>query len=243
MSNYAGFTSIQVKAPSKSRFDLSHQKRLSTRMGLLVPTMVIETLPGDSFTGSCQVLTRVAPLLSPVYETLTVYFHTFYQAYRNVWEDWEEFIWGGRLGVGIDPVIAPVPPYFDLGTWLAAEPASFTKSSLSDYLGVPVLPIFPDDASDYANVEMQLIPYAVYQSIWYEYYRDRNYVADSVFDFPLPSGIMASGVGDFQGFVRVTTSRIILPLHFLSLSVGRKYLFRLNQWWTRLFRILRVFLL
>lgn len=188
MSDYKGFQSVQLTRPNKSTFDLSHDKRLTTRMGRLTPCLILECVPSDFFKGSSEMLVRLAPLLAPIYDQINVFVHFFFVPNRLLWEDWEEFITGGRLGVGIDPLVAPIPPYYDIGSILASSPEYFAKSSLMDYLGVPILPIAPDVAGDYDGIHLDYMPAAAYQLIWYEYYRDRNFVTDDDVEFPLPSG-------------------------------------------------------
>lgn len=65
----------------------------------------------------------------------------------------------------------------------------FGESSLSDYLGVPILPIAPDVEADYDGIHIDAMPYYAYFLIYAEFYRDRNFVSDSELDvFPVPSG-------------------------------------------------------
>lgn len=188
MGKFAGFQQVQLKRPSRSAFDLTHDKRVTTRMGRLTPCLALECIPSDTFRGSSEILLRLAPLLAPIYDQIELYVHFYFVPNRLLWEDWEEFITGGRLGVGIDPVTAPVPPFYDIGTVMTADPTLFAKSSLADYLGVP---IFADiTGASYDGTTLDAMPFCAYQLIWENYYRDRNFVADDSFsvDMPVPSG-------------------------------------------------------
>jgi len=184
---FAGFASVQLRKPQRSEFDLSHDKRLTTRMGRLTPILCLEAVPSDSFRGSSEVLLRLAPLLAPIYDQIELFVHFFFVPNRLLWEDWEEFITGGRLGVGIDPAVAPIPPFYDIGARLAADPAIFAKSSLADYLGVPGFLSIDSTVANWDDRTIDAIPFLAYQLIWFEYYRDRNFVADSTVNFPVPS--------------------------------------------------------
>lgn len=184
--SYAGFNQVELKRPKKSVFDLSHQVRLTTRMGRLTPVVTVEAIPGDVFNGSVEVLLRLAPLLAPIYDQIRLYVHFFFVPNRLIWEDWEEFITGGRLGLDIEAPDAPVPPFFNLNDYMLTDPTLFEKSKLPDYLGMP---IFADiSAGPWTGVEIDLMPQCVYQKIYMDYYRDRNYVADDFMEFPVPSG-------------------------------------------------------
>lgn len=188
MSDYKGFQSVKLTKPQKSTFDLSHDKRLSTRMGRLTPCFITEVVPSDYFDISSEILVRLAPMLAPIYDRIEVFVHYFFVPNRLLWEDWEEFITGGRLGVGVDPVLAPVPPFFDIGATMALDPTWFGPSTLLDYLGFPVLPMPGSIAANYNGINADFMPVAVYKLIWYEYYRDRNFVSDDQVEYPLPSG-------------------------------------------------------
>lgn len=156
-------------------------------MGRLTPVLCKECVPSDTWRGSSEILLRLAPLLAPIYDEISLYVHFFFVPNRLIWEDWEEFITGGRLGVGIDPVNAPVPPFVSIAELIDYDYAG--ESSLANYLGVPVFADLPTygSSADYDNCTLDVMPFAAYQLIWYEYYRDRNFVADTDM-FPLPSG-------------------------------------------------------
>lgn len=195
MSKYAGFNSVQLTKPLRSTFDLSHYKRVTTRAARLTPVLVQEAIPGDTFNGSSEILVRVAPLLAPIYDSLFLYVHFFFVPYRLLWEEWETFITGGRLGVGIDPAEAPIPPYYRFQDILETHAGTFDTSSLLDYLGMPnVTALQGYGTGDFDGTGAKfdlLVPFA-YQKIWMDYYRDRNFVPDDYMDFPRPSGNLYS---------------------------------------------------
>ena len=174
MSNYSGFSTVKLNKPQRSAFDLSHQKRMTAKMGNLFPVLIEECVPSDSFRGSTEMLVRLAPLLAPIYDQIIVYVHFFFVPNRLLWEDWEEFITGGRLGVGIDPVAAPVPPFVDLGSVMANNPAQFAKGSLGDYMGVPNLDDVDPTPANWDDLGLDLMPFAAYQLVYLEYYRARS---------------------------------------------------------------------
>ena len=203
MGKYEGFKSVKLTKPQRSQFDLSHYKRTSTRMGRLTPVLITECVPSDTFHGSSEILLRLAPLLAPIYDNINLYVHFFFVPNRILWEEWEEFITGGRLGVGIDPVSAPVPPYVNIGAILTDEPDYFEKSELADYLGVPVFSDLPGfTVEQYDGVHLDILPFLAYQRCWYDYYRDRNFVADDVMEFPVFSG---NHTADYEKWFQVRT--------------------------------------
>lgn len=188
MGNYAGFQSVKLNKPQRSSFDLTHDKRLTTRMGRLTPILALECVPSDSFNGSSEMLLRLAPLLAPIYDQIELYVHFFFVPNRLLWSDWEEFITGGRLGVGVDPVTAPVPPFIDLGQALTSDPSLFANGALPDYLGIPDLLDIDPVLGNWNGKTVDAMPFTAYQLIFREYYFDRNFTDDSSTTFPLASG-------------------------------------------------------
>lgn len=183
MSTYKGFTSVELRKPEQSRFDLSHERKLSTRMGKLTPIFISEVIPNDTFRCSSEIMLRLAPLIAPIMHRVNVFVHFFFVPNRLLWNDkeWETFITGGRTGVESPPV----PPYATIQYILQRANNNLEKGSLADYLGIPRI---PDSASsDWANRRLNLMPFAAYYRAWYDYYRDRNFVQDNTY-LPLASG-------------------------------------------------------
>lgn len=215
MSKFAGFSSVELTRPRKSEFDLSHQVRSSTRMGRLTPVMITEAVPSDTFRGSTEILLRLAPLLAPIYDMITLYVHHFFVPNRLLWDEWEEFITGGRLGAEAAPDQAPVPPFFDLQqVYDEVGDGYFGKSSLHDYLGCPLF--FEHGTTGWAGRTVDAMPCLAYQKVYMDYYRDRNFVPDDLMEFPVPSGqiTVTSGL-EGEEFLRLRT-RSYLHDYFTS---------------------------
>lgn len=134
-------------------FDLSHRRKMSCDMGLLIPHLVEEVIPGDTFKVKTDLFLRLSPLVAPMMHQVDVYTHYFFVPNRLIWEDWEDFITGGR-----NADQEPEPPYVSSGT-------GWDIGSVFDYLGFP---------TDVAGIECSALPLRAYQLVWQEWYRDRN---------------------------------------------------------------------
>lgn len=159
------FNQIQGKKPGTNVFDLSHDKKLSLKFGNLYPIFCTETVPGDSFTMSSAAMMRFAPMIAPVMHKVSVYTHFYFVPYRILWDNWEKFITGGRDGK--DNSVFPYMPMDEV-----------LESSLADYMGLPTF-------SSTAFTNVNAMPFAAYQKIFNEYYRDQNMmeeVDDSLMD-------------------------------------------------------------
>ena len=97
------FNSIQLIKPKRNVFDLSHDVKLSAKMGNLTPILVQEAIPGDKFNISCESLIRFAPLVSPVMHRMDVTMHYFFVPNRILWDNWEKFIVDANT-----PIVAPL---------------------------------------------------------------------------------------------------------------------------------------
>lgn len=153
MSNI--FNSIKVKNPKSSRFDLSHDVKMSMKMGEIVPVLVQECLPGDKYNISQEALFRMMPMVAPIMHKVDVNFYNFFVPNRLVWDNWEKFITGGSFNQVDEILHPPVINKFPV-----------TPSSLPDYMGLPIMPS--------SNTSVSALPFAAYELIWREYFRDQN---------------------------------------------------------------------
>ena len=147
-------------------------------MAYLCPSLVQECVPGDKFTFNSTAMLRMAPLVSPVMHKINVYMEYFFVPNRIVWDNWETFITGSRNGKQLPseelPEFPTVRPY---GSNFLNE-----NGSLSDYMGIPTPEAFADGAGTNAELlAINALPFAAYQKIYDEYYRDEN-LMESVYD-------------------------------------------------------------
>jgi len=161
------FNSVKLQKPQKNFFDLTHDVKLTCNFGELVPILALDCVPGDKFRLSCESLIRFAPLIAPVMHRFNVTMHYFFVPNRLVWENWEEWITSGN------DVSRPVHPYINFdGTQVANQ----TPGSLADYLGVTPNWLTTETGTE----KVSAIPFAAYQCIYNEYYRDQNLIAPLV---------------------------------------------------------------
>lgn len=151
------FNRTRVESPNWNMFDLSFDNKLTLDMGQLVPVLCQETLPGDKFTITPEMLIRFAPLTFPIMHRIDATIHLFYVPRRILWKKFEKFI-KGEEGV--------VRPYITSDEGLG-ELFEVAAGSFWDYMGLPSngSPIFS---------EIDALPFVAYQKIINEYYMDQN---------------------------------------------------------------------
>jgi hypothetical protein len=145
------FNSIKLPRNRTNRFKLNHDVKMSFTMGRLVPSMVMDVVPGDKVTLSSENFLRFAPLVSPVMHKINVTTDFFFVPNRILWPDWEDFITGK---------IEVAPPTFD-------NLQQNTEGFILDYLGIPT-------GIEDSTFSASAFPLAAYTKIWDEWYRDQN---------------------------------------------------------------------
>ena len=161
------FSKVAMPRPPSNTFDLSHDRKFSGRIGELMPITLLECVPGDKFSIKSTNLTRFAPLITPIMHKAAVYCHFFFVPNRILWSNWEDFISGGEDGLS-----SPNFPTVETSLTGIVPP-----SSLADYLGLPTSDgTVGSPAGDYSNTQISAIPFAAYNKIYNDYYRDENLI-------------------------------------------------------------------
>lgn len=167
MANKNLFSQIELNKPGKNVFDLTHDLKMTMNIGELVPIMALETVPGDKFNLSAESLIRFSPLIAPVMHRFDATIHYFFVPNRILWDGWEKWI--------VDPQITNPHPYITVTDALTAEQKHFL-----DYMGIPEVP------ASGAPANINAFPFAAYQAIYHEYYRDQNLIPE--FEYKLTAG-------------------------------------------------------
>ena len=168
------FNSVKMTKPQKNVFDLTHDVKLSANMGELTPILTLECVPGDKFDLSCESMIRFAPMIAPVMHRMDVTMHYFFVPNRIVWNNWEKFITDANSGL--------VAPYLTSDN-LEQRFSSYWDTNIAlmaDYMGVPP----PPNSSNIT--QFSALPFAAYQAIYNEYYRDQN--LEAPVDYKLKDG-------------------------------------------------------
>lgn len=156
--------SIKLSKPKKSVFDLSHDVKLSCNMGFNIPVMCLEVVPSDLIRCSQEALVRLQPLVAPMMHRCDISFHTFFVAKRLLWEHFDKWITNQNNPAVDTPYAFPT---VTIGN--GVDSLVVTEGSLADYLGLPITPAVGGE-----DEVISAMPFAAYQMIWNEYYRDQN---------------------------------------------------------------------
>ena len=147
----------------RSKFDLSFPIQTTFNAGKLVPFLVQDTLPNDTFYISARSFIRAQPMTAPLLHDVDVFLQYWYCPERILWDNAEAFFLGSNE---LEGLASPTRPY------ITAPAEGFGIGSLADYIGVPT-PLDTNDATG-KNVKFSAIPFRAYAKIWNDKYRDKN---------------------------------------------------------------------
>lgn len=156
------FNSFFVRKPKKSKFNLSHEVKLTANAGLEIPFLCQEVLPGDTWKMTTEALVKAAPLVAPLMHQVNLKVEFFYCPFRLVWPSWEHYI---------NPT-EDKHKSLQLPVFLSVPKHLTRSSTLWDYLGLPTLDAHLDLPRDSCGINA--LPFMVYQKIWNDYYCDPN---------------------------------------------------------------------
>jgi hypothetical protein len=154
------FQNVAGNRPGRSAFNLSHSKTMTVvEMGALIPTLVLECVPGDIHRMDFSALCRFMPMVSPMMHDCLIKYDAFFVPNRILDEEWEDFITGGEDG----------DYSYTLPTW---NPTSTAVHTLWDYLDLPV------GVSPPAANRPLAYPLYAYNQIYNDYYRAQKLITE-----------------------------------------------------------------
>ncbi len=155
------FSQVPKTNIPRSKFNRSHGLKTTFDAGYLVPILVDEVLPGDTFNLNATLFTRLATLISPIMDNLYMDTFFFFVPERLVFENFQRMC--GEQDNPDDSTDFLFPT-------ITAPAGGFAVGSLADYFGIP---------TGVANLEVRAEPFRCYNLIYNEWFRDEN-LQDSV---------------------------------------------------------------
>ena len=147
MANIMSLKSIRNK-PSRNGFDLSFKKNFTAKAGELLPVMVKEVLPGDTFKINLKAFTRTQPVNTAAFARIREYYDFFFVPYDMLWNKSNtvltQMLDNPQHAVSLDPTANFV---------LNGEMPYTTSQSIADYLN------FVHNASQYSAFKSNYLGY------------------------------------------------------------------------------------
>lgn len=171
----------------RAAFRMQRSHKTTFNGGFLVPVMLEEVLPGDSWSVSLTAFARLATPIFPLMDNLHIDTFFFFVPNRLVWSNWQRF--QGERDDPDDSIDFTVP----VMTYSAAadpqpSPANLEVGSLFDYFGLPLR----NDLANNGVLEFSALPFRGYKLIYNEWFRDQNLMDSEEF----PRGDSGDEIGD-----------------------------------------------
>jgi hypothetical protein len=160
------FSEVPRAQIQRSSFNRSHGYKTTFDADYLIPVLVDDIVPGDTFNVNMNFFARLATPLYPIMDNLYLDSFFFFVPYRLVWDNWEKM--HGAQDDPADSIDFTVPTLTDSVT----EP-TVAAGDLGNYFGLPI----GYDPDTYTPVSC--LPFRAYRLIWNEWFRDEN-LQDSV---------------------------------------------------------------
>jgi hypothetical protein len=151
------FSQVPTADIQRSSFDRSHGVKTTFDAGKLIPILVDEALPGDTFKLNMTAFARLATPINPIMDNMYMDTHFFAVPMRLLWDNWQKFN-GEQIDPG-DSIDYLIP------TTTAPAITGYTEGSMSDYFGIP---------TKVAGLEHSVMWHRAYNLVWNEWFRDEN---------------------------------------------------------------------
>lgn len=142
----------------RSKFDLSFDLLTTCNTGDLMPVLLQEVLPADTFKINTSCLVRMQTLIAPVFAD--IYFDTYYffVPYRLVWEHWEEFLGANKTTAWTQTTEYVIPQ-------VSAPSGGWIKGTIAQAFGCRI---------GVDNYSVNVLPFRAYTLIYNEWFRSEN---------------------------------------------------------------------
>jgi len=148
----------------RASFNIQRAHKTTFDAGYLVPVLVEEILPGDTFNVKMTAFARLATPIFPVMDNLYMDSFFFFVPNRLVWTNWVKFM-GEQANPG-DSISYVIP--------VCNPTTGYAVGSLQDYCGLITTP------QNNGNVwSHSALPLRAYNLIYNEWFRDENLIASA----------------------------------------------------------------
>jgi hypothetical protein len=161
-ANYHQFAEVPHLNIPRSTFDRSHGYKTTFESGMLVPILVDEALPGDTFSTKMTAFARLSTPIAPIMDNMYMETHFFSIPVRLVWDNWQQFM--GETEPS-DPVTTPPAAYAHNVPQMVSPAGGYLEQTLSDYLTIP---------TKVAALTHSALWHRAYNLVWNQWFRDEN---------------------------------------------------------------------
>ncbi len=162
MKSQHQFSQVPRADIPRSSFNLSHGLKTTFDVDFLIPIIVMDIIPGDTFNLQCNFFMRLATPLHPILDNMYAETFFFFVPYRLLWVNFEKFH-GAQDDPG-DSIDFTIP--------VGGTAAAVAVASVGDYMGLPT-------GQGNVYTEASVLPFRAYNKIYNDWFRDEN-LQDSI---------------------------------------------------------------
>ncbi len=151
------FSQVPRADIARSSFNLSHGLKTTFDVDFLIPILVADIIPGDTWNLKASFFMRLATPLHPIMDNMYLETHFFFVPYRTIWVNFEKFH-GAQDDPG-DSISFTIPVF--------TGAVAVKLGDVAEYMGVPLGLITN-------NTDVSCLPNRAYRKIYNEWYRDEN---------------------------------------------------------------------
>ncbi len=151
------FSQIPEMERPRSEFKTLYNHKTTFNAGELIPIMIDEVLPGDTYQINLTSLVRMMTPITPVMDMAHLSIYSFFVPNRLLWEHWRNLMgentstyWERKTEYSIPQIKAPA------GGW--------QKGTIADHFGLPTK----------VDISVSALPFRAYAMIVNEWFRDQN---------------------------------------------------------------------
>ena len=151
------FAEVPNVSLPRSSFDRSHGYKTTFDHGYLVPFLVDEVLPGDTFNVDVTAFARLSTPLRPFMDNIKMDTHFFFVPLRLLQTNFVKMM--GEQANPADTIAYAAP------TMTSTAVTGYLAGSVMDYMGLP---------TEIPGLVHNTYPLRAYNKIWNDWYRDEN---------------------------------------------------------------------
>lgn len=159
----------------RSRFKYNKPVKMTFNGGELVPFLVEEVLPGDTFDLKLSKVVRLSPSIHPTMDNLYLDTYYFFIPNRLIWDNWKGFM-GESKKAWTDNINYVFPRLLFGGSGGEEGDSAYRfggvePESLLNYL---IVPSFASGSKK--NFEISVLPLNAYFKVWNDWFRSENLI-------------------------------------------------------------------
>lgn len=151
------FSEVPRAEIPRSSFNRSHGYKTTFDADYLIPVLVDEVVPGDTFNVNMNFFARLATPIHPIMDNLRLESFFFFVPNRLLWINWERFC--GAQDNPADSIDYTIP--------VASSTSAIPVGSIADYMGLP-------QGLTVSQITPSALPFRALRLIWNEWFRDQN---------------------------------------------------------------------